>query len=281
MKINSSELPTFDVMIAGFPCQSFSIIGQRKGLADERGQIIYGLIDILKAKDIPYFIFENVKGLVNHESGRTLNIIISELNKAGYAVRWKILNSLDYGVPQMRERIYLIGVRKDKIDKSKLFKFPIALPKPSLDKYLVDDGLKVDPYTDKTFNKYMNNKYNKGRYSIEDILKEDYLVIDTRQSDLRLYRGRVPTLRTGRHGILYVKNGQLQKLTGYESLLLQGFSKEYAEKTKGIISESNLLSQAGNAMTVTTMAALGKELANYIRIEEIRSEIYNEVKKVV
>lgn len=267
MHINPLELPEADVMIAGFPCQSFSIIGQRKGLADDRGQIIYGLINILKGADIPYFIFENVKGLINHEKGRTLKIMLSEINQAGYAVRWQIFNSIDFGVPQMRERIYLVGVRKDRINKSKLFKFPQGISKPSLDKYLVDDGMKLDPYTDKTFIKYINNKYNKGRFSLDKLLQEEYLILDTRQSDLRLYRGRVPTLRTGRHGILYVKKGQLQRLTGYESLLLQGFPENYAQKVKGKISEATLLSQAGNAMTVSTVAAIGNSLAEYIGIK--------------
>ena len=110
----------------------------------------------------------------------------------------------------------------------------------------------------------MENKYNKGLFKVEKLLKEDYLVLDTRQSDLRLYRGKVPTLRTGRHGILYVKNGKFRKLSGFESLLLQGFPKNLAIKTKGEIADAYLLSQAGNAMTVNVIEAIGKNLLNYI-----------------
>ena len=95
---------------------------------------------------------------------------------------------------------------------------------------------------------------------ILDLLKEDYLVLDTRQTDLRLYKGKVPTLRTGRHGILYVKNGKFRKLSGLESLLLQGFPKKLAEKTKGKIADVYLLSQAGNAMTVSVIQAVGNFL---------------------
>ena len=95
-------------------------------------------------------------------------------------------------------------------------------------------------------------------------MKEDYLILDTRQSDLRLYRGKVPTLRTGRHGILYIRKGKFRKLSGFESLLLQGFPKNLAEKTKGKIADIYLLSQAGNAMTVNTIEAIGKQLLNYI-----------------
>jgi len=115
-----------------------------------------------------------------------------------------------------------------------------------------------------TFLKFLDNKYNKGLFKVEKLLKEDYLVLDTRQSDLRLYRGKVPTLRTGRHGILYVRNGKFRKLSGYESLLLQGFPKNLAEKTKGKIADVYLLSQAGNAMTVNTIEAISKNLLDYI-----------------
>ncbi|WP_198763713.1 DNA (cytosine-5-)-methyltransferase [Mycoplasmopsis sturni] len=112
-KIDIESLPEFDFMIAGFPCQTFSLAGKRKGFNDERGQIIYSLIKILKERKIKYFLFENVKGLVNHDKGKTLKIILSELEEAGYNVFWKVLNSFEYGVPQMRERVYIVGFRQD------------------------------------------------------------------------------------------------------------------------------------------------------------------------
>lgn len=117
----------------------------------------------------------------------------------------------------------------------------------------------------KTFLNFLNNKYNKGLFNVEKLLKEDYLVLDTRQSDLRLYRDKVPTLRTGRHGILYIRKGKFRKLSGLESLLLQGFPKNLAEKVKGKVADIYLLSQAGNAMTVSTIEAVGKSLINYIK----------------
>lgn len=102
MKINPKDLPDFDLMIAGFPCQTFSVIGQRKGMGDHRGQVIYGLIKIMNAKNLSYFILENVKGLVNHEGGKTIKVILEELDKAGYKVYHRVLSSLNHGVPQMR-----------------------------------------------------------------------------------------------------------------------------------------------------------------------------------
>jgi len=95
-------------------------------------------------------------------------------------------------------------------------------------------------------------------------LKEDYVVLDTRQSDLRIYHQKVPTLRRGRHGILYTKNGQLRKLSGYEAFLLQGFSPELAEKASTEQSNGKLLAQAGNAMTINVIQAISKELLKYV-----------------
>ena len=267
MKVNPADLPDFDLMIAGFPCQSFSVIGQRKGMNDHRGQIIYGLIKIMNAKNLPYFILENVKGLVNHEGGKTLKIILEELDKAGYKVYHRVLNSLDYGVPQMRERIYFVGIRKDLVNGNN-FEWPKPVFPPDVQDYLIDNGemeFNEKKRAYETFLKYLNNKYNKGLFKIEKLLNENYLVLDTRQSDLRLYRNKVPTLRTGRHGVLYVRNGKFRRLSGIESLLLQGFPKDLSEKTRGKIADVYLLSQAGNAMTVSTIEAVGKSLLNYAK----------------
>lgn len=267
MKINPIKLPSFDLMIAGFPCQSFSINGQRKGMNDERGQIIFGLIRIMKAKKLKYFILENVKGLVNHEGGQSLKIILAELDKAGYKVFSKVLNSRDHGVPQMRERIYFVGIRRDLINIDQEFIWPKAKKIPKIAKYLIDEDnleFKVGDKLYNTFSRYLNNRYNKDKYLEKEILSKELLVIDTRQSDLRLYEGQIPTLRTGRHGLMYVRSNSFRKLSGFEALLLQGFPKRMAKKTKGKISDSNLLSQAGNAMTVSTIEVLGQKLLDYI-----------------
>ena len=264
-KINSKNLPDFDLMIAGFPCQSFSIIGQRKGFKDDRGQIINYLINILKDKKVPYFIFENVKGLANHDSGNTIRTIVETLEEAGYQTEYKVLNSVNYGVPQMRERVYFVGSIKDNSTPLRNFHWPEERVPPDVRYYLCGEDNDTVDIHDITFQKYLNNKYNKGRIIIEDILKNEYDVVDTRQSDLRVYKGRVPTLRTGRHGILYVKNGELQKLSGYESLLLQGFDKEQARKVSGVVSEQQLLSQAGNAMTVSVIQQISEQLHELIR----------------
>ena len=275
MKINPGDLPDFDLMIAGFPCQTFSVIGPRTGMQDRRGTVIFGLINIMTAKNLKYFILENVKGLLNHGSGESLKVILKELNEAGYKVFWKLVSSLYLGVPQMRERIYFVGVRKDLIKNNVPFVFPQSVKIPDIKDYLIDGDESLEFNEKKrsyeTFLKYLDNKYNKGKFSIERMLKENYLVIDTRQSDLRLYRGRVPTLRTGRHGILYVRNGKFRRLSGYEALLLQGFPEDLARKVRGKIDEASLLSQAGNAMTVNVVKAFGEKLVDFINKSSMRA----------
>ncbi len=263
-KINTNEIPNFDVMIGGFPCQSFSIVGQRKGMEDERGQIIFSLAKILKEKRTKYFLLENVKGLVNHDKGRTLKEVLKLLRETGYKVEWKVLKSSDYGIPQIRERVYFIGVREDLVDDNFEFSFPMPIDgEKNMSEYLIDNDPScifdenIRPW--QTFMKYLNNKYNNGTHDLEELLKEDYLILDMRQSDLRLYRNECPTLRTGRHGILYVKNGKLRRLSGKESLLLQGFDIAQAERAKSV-SQTDLLSQAGNAFTVKVIEEIADEM---------------------
>lgn len=271
-KIESDYLPDFDLLIGGFPCQAFSIIGERCGLEDkDKGQIIYYLSQILYDKNVKYFILENVKGLLNHDKGKTLRIILNILEEVGYKVYYKVLNSLDFGVPHMRERIYFVGIRNDLYNGTD-FEFPTPSNiNKSLKDFLIeeDNSFILDENSENfpTFLKYMNNKYNKNKYDLNELLSEDYLVLDTRQSDLRLYRNKVPTIRKGRQGILYIKNGKLRKLSAIESLLLQGISYDKAKKILKEISNSQILGLSGNAMTVNVIEEIAKELDKYIKKE--------------
>ena len=271
-KINPENLPDFDVMLAGFPCQTFSIVGKRKGFDDERGMIIYSLIQIMKQKNIKYFLLENVKGLINHNKGQTLKTIKSELEKIGYNLHIKVLNSINFGVPQLRERIYIVGFRKD-LDNYN-FEFPEEKNLTyTLENYIDKQNNSELDKNDETFNKYLKNKYNiQKNYKIEEILTWENNIIDYRQSDLRIYNGFFPTLRTGRHGLLYVKNGKLMKLNGYEALLLQGFPKNIAEKVKkdNFFVNNKVLSQVGNAMTVNVIEEISKKLLESIENTEKR-----------
>lgn len=269
-EVDIENLPDFDFMIAGFPCQTFSIAGKRKGFEDKRGQIIYSLMEILKRKRVKYFLLENVKGLVNHNKGKTLKTIINELENCGYTVFWKVLNSADYGIPQMRERVYIAGFRKDlNINE---YSFPGSDNSDiNFQDFLDENNASELELNNETFLNYLGNKYNRNKYDIKDILTWENQVVDWRQSDLRKYNKIFPTLRTGRHGILYVKNGRLKKLSGYEALLLQGFPKDLAIKVKEQNLNNNMvLSQAGNAMTVNVIREISGEMLKIIDKEKNR-----------
>ena len=108
-KINAEELPDFDCLVGGFPCQAFSIAGKRKGFEDTRGTLFFDLARILQSKQPRLFVFENVKGLLSHDSGRTFRTIIATLTELGYDCQWQVLNSKNHGVPQNRERVYIVG----------------------------------------------------------------------------------------------------------------------------------------------------------------------------
>ncbi len=268
-KINISDIPEYDILIGGFPCQTFSIVGKREGLDDDRGQIIYGILKILENTKPKYFILENVKGLINHNKGSSIKIIIDELKNIGYNVEYKVLDSKNFGTPQMRERVYIVGVNK-KI-KSKKILWSNEKSEVKVKDFLDDSNENNLDIKNKTFQKYLNNKYNVGKYNIEEILKTDYLILDTRQSDLRIYENRVPTLRAGRHGILYTRKGKLKKLSGKEGLRLQGFPEHIIKKIDSVkLSETKILSLVGNAMTVNVINEIGKSIES---IEKDRENI--------
>jgi len=108
-KINPSELPDFDLLCGGFPCQSFSIAGKRRGFEDTRGTMFFHIARILEVKKPKLVLLENVKGLLNHEKGKTFSTIIQTMEELGYDVQWMVLNSKFFGVPQNRERVFIIG----------------------------------------------------------------------------------------------------------------------------------------------------------------------------
>ena len=107
--INAAELPDFDLLVGGFPCQAFSIAGKRKGFDDTRGTLFFDIARILAEKRPRHLVLENVKGLLSHDSGKTFQTILGVLSDLGYRVEWQVLNSKDFGVPQNRERVIIVG----------------------------------------------------------------------------------------------------------------------------------------------------------------------------
>lgn len=119
-KITASALPDFDLLVGGFPCQSFSIAGKRGGFEDTRGTLFFCLADIARVKRPRYLLFENVKGLLSHDKGNTFATIISTIDELGYDLQWQVLNSKNFGVPQNRERVFIVGHLRGK-SRPKIF----------------------------------------------------------------------------------------------------------------------------------------------------------------
>lgn len=262
-KLGKDNLPDFDLMIAGFPCQTFSEIGKQAGFSDDRGQIIFQLSRILREKQPKCFLLENVRGLVKHDNGKTIKIMVEELEQSGYVATYQVISSLNCGVPQMRQRVYFVGFRKDIVDNTIDFLWPRDRLTPHLKNFIAYDK-EITCENLELLNRYLWNSTNKGRCLLDDLKKMNNKIIDTRMNDLRIYDDKCPTLRAQRDGLYYVIDGIIYQLTGYEALLLQGFPKEYADRVKDMVSDRNLLMQAGNAMTVNAIKLIGESIIKFL-----------------
>ncbi len=260
-QITIKDLPKFDLMIAGFPCQSFSNVGNGKGFDDKRGQAIYKITEILKEKP-KCFLLENVKGLLYHDKQQTFNKILRMLTKKGYRVFWKVLKSSDFGIPQMRERVYLVGFNQKLIKKNFKFNFPVPSGKKAdMKKFLAsNDKQFVLNEKQRNWSTFLKN-IKKQKLSLKKIVKKDYSILDTRQSVWKIFENRCPTLRATRHGMLYFKNGMTRQFSGTEALMLQGFRPNEIKRIK-TASNTKILFQAGNAFTVNVIEAIGNEIKN-------------------
>lgn len=125
--LDFDTIPDFDLLCAGFPCQSFSIAGNGAGFSDSRGLMFFHLIDIIRTKMPKVIFLENVRGLLSHDKGKTFRFMKGELEAAGYNIYHKIIKACDHGLPQLRPRLYIIGIDKT-IDKEKAFTFPDQIP---------------------------------------------------------------------------------------------------------------------------------------------------------
>ena len=169
----------------------------------------------------------------------------------------------------MRQRVYFIGIRKDIVNNISDFVWPEDMPMPKLEDYLID-RVPISTLNLDILKRYLVNSTNAGKYTIEDLSKMNGKVLDTRMNDLRIYDGKVPTLRAQRDGIYYVFDNQIYQLTGYEALILQGFPKGYADRVKEEVTDRHLLMQAGNAMTVNVIELLGQCVIQYLKTKENR-----------
>lgn len=255
--IASEDIPNMDVLLAGFPCQAFSVAGYRKGFEDERGNVFFQVARILRDKRPSVVFLENVKNLVSHDQGNTFRVILETLHQYGYYVKHKVLNASEYGnVPQNRERIYIVGFLEE--DAYKSFEFPDPIPLTKTLKDIIDFNNKVD-------DKYY---YTKEKYKFYDQLEESMIKKDTLYQWRRVYvrenkSNLCPTLTanmgTGGHNVpLLLANHGIRKLTPRECFMLQGFPKDFILPDN--MAQSHLYKQAGNSVVVPVISRIAKNI---------------------
>ncbi len=255
-----TDIPDFDIMLAGFPCQAFSVAGYRQGFDDEkgRGNLFFDLLRIIKEKKPSILFLENVKNLVGHDNGNTFHVINQCLEDEGYHVKAMVLNSSQYGnVPQTRERIYIVCFK----DHSQYQKFDF--PKPErLSKTLKD----VINFEDKQDDKFY---YKENTCPFYDKLTEEIHNSETCYQWRRVYvrenkSNLCPTLTanmgTGGHNVPLIKmhNGDIRKLTPRECFSLQGFPDDFILPKE--LSNTALYKQAGNSVTVTVIEKIARNI---------------------
>ena len=265
-KVQAEQIPDFDVMLAGFPCQAFSIAGNRQGFEDEkgRGTLFFELVRIFKAKKPQIIFLENVKNLVGHDNGNTFSVIIDELKKEGYNVKYSVLNAMEYGnIPQNRERIYIVAFKD--VECYKNFEFPLPLPLTTKLSDIIDFEKKIDEKYYYTEGKYKGDIYEK----LVEAMDDDNAIYQWRRKYVRKNKsGVVPTLTAnqgeGGHNVCLIKtkNG-IRKMTPHECFNTQGFPKDF--KLPDNQSESRLYKQAGNSVCVSVIARIADEIANAIK----------------
>lgn len=263
--VKCDEIPDFDVMLAGFPCQAFSVAGYRKGFDDEkgRGTLFFELVRIFKEKKPKIIFLENVKNLVGHDNGNTFSVIIDELRKEKYFVKYAVLNAMLYGnVPQNRERIYIVAFKNE--DEYKNFEFPLPI---TLTKKLSD----VIDFDSKLNDKYY---YTKGKYKgdiyekLVEAIDDENAVYQWRRKYVRKNKSNVvPTLTAnqgeGGHNVCIIKTKHgIRKMTPHECFNTQGFPKDFRLPVD--MCDSRLYKQAGNSVCVSVIERIANNIAKSI-----------------
>lgn len=269
------ELPNFDILLAGFPCQPFSLMGTKGGFEDSRGTLFFQIAKILSIKKPEFFILENVRGLKTHDSGKTFNRILEILtNDLGYHVRVEMLNSSDFGVPQTRRRLYFIGVKNKKIFNQvsgidfknknipKKFKTTWHLLEHNVDeKYYLSERLIKTILAHGSGNYWSKSEINRltacpltasmhkmHRANQDNYFSDDFIYGKFSKENLFSINKEKDKKR-------------IRKITPLEAFRLQGFNDSFVKKAKDVgVSDTQLYRQAGNAITVN----VAQTVLNYI-----------------
>ncbi|MFI3211103.1 MAG: DNA (cytosine-5-)-methyltransferase [Peptostreptococcaceae bacterium] len=280
--INANEIPDHDILCAGFPCQAFSIAGNQKGFEDIRGTLFFDIVRILKEKKPKYILLENVKNIISHDKGKTFRTIIDTLNKVGYTVDFTIINSNEAGLPQNRERTFIVGIlqkednrilsdrRSKKIDEFKRnyyykgFNFFDELNYNNPNKFIKDiisNDIESKYYISNSnvIEFLKENKFEYGEYKNQIVklfdLPRDVWNDLERQRRVYSINGISPTILarsdTTKIYIKDNKNAYIRKITPRESFRAQGFGEKFIDNIlhNKKISITQQYKQAGNAVS--------------------------------
>ncbi len=247
-QINAESIPNFDILLAGFPCQAFSIAGKRKGFEDTRGTMFFEVERILEEKKPKSFLLENVKGLTNHDHGRTFKIMLDILeNKLGYKVYYKVLNAKNFGLPQNRERIMIVGFKNHNID----FKFPEEINKETkVGDILIDNPDSKYTISDKIWKSHQLRKERnraKGNGFGYSLFNEESPYTSTISA--RYYKD-------GSEILIEQEGKNPRKLTPREAARLQG----YPDSFKIVVSDTQAYKEFGNSVPVNMINAVAQEM---------------------
>jgi DNA (cytosine-5)-methyltransferase 1 len=260
-KISPYDIPDHDILLGGFPCQAFSICGVQKGFDDTRGTLFFNIEEILKAKKPYAFMLENVKNLKSHDKGRTFKIILNHLEKLGYFVHYKVLNSLDYGVPQKRERMFIVGFQEN-------IKF--SFPSPLNITAKLQDVLENDSEVEASH--FVSEDIKKKRYSM---VKPNYPIPsmwhENKSGNISALEYSC-ALRAGASYNYLLVNGY-RRPTSRELLRLQGFPDSF----KIVVPHSQVRKQTGNSVSVPVIKAIAEEFVKSISLKLPASPEYKQL----
>ena len=266
--VDEKNIPEHDILLAGFPCQAFSLAGRKKGFEDARGTLFFDVARIVKYHKPKVVFCENVKNLVNHDRGRTFKIIKNILEELGYRVFYKVLNSKDFGVPQNRERIYIVAFRTDIAPLS--FSFPDSSGTSTFIKDIIEEHEVSSKYYLSTtylesLRRHKERHMSKGNgfgYEIRDndtvagaivcggMGRERNLIVDNRLTDFK------PVT----HIKGEVNKEFIRKMTPREWARLQGFP----DKFKFVVADTHLYKQFGNSVTVPVIKAIAEKIKGHL-----------------
>ncbi len=250
-KIDANDIPDFDILLGGFPCQAFSIIGKKEGFANETcGTLFFDIERILKKKRPPAFMLENVRNLTAHDNGKTFRIIKEHLEELGYHVYAKVLNALDYGVPQKRERIIIVGFLDD-VD----FSFPE--PIPETDRKALTDIL--EDHVDQKY--YVRDSIRESR--LKRLKDKNYPKPYISHENIAGSITPHPyssALRAGASANYILINDE-RRPTERELLRIQGFPDDY----KIVVPYAKIKKQTGNSVAIPVIKAVAREMISALK----------------